>query len=125
MEQERSPRRGSETRQRTAAVMVRLTPDECATLNTRAEAAGLSPAGFMRAAALGNAGPRARRQQPANVDVLRRLLGAVGSVGANCNQLSARANRGELPAVDELRAAAGDIRELRSGIMTALGRVPG
>jgi len=124
MEQEAlNIRRGSETRQRTAAVLVRLTPAELATATARAEAAGLSLASYFRAAALGSAGPRVRRQY-ADVDMLRRLLGAVGKVGANVNQLAAAANRGALPDDADIGSAVRDIRDLRAGIMQALGREP-
>ena len=117
-------RRGTERRQRTAAVFVRFTPAEFATLSERAEAAELSAAGFLRHAALGTRSLRARRQPAANLDVLRRLLGAVGKLGANVNQLAAASNRGALPDGGDIHAAAADIRMLRAQIITALGREP-
>ena len=120
----RTRRRGTETRQRSATVTIRLTPVELGELQTRAERRGLSSASYCREALIGTAGPRAQRRHPANVDELRRLLSAVGKVGANINQLAAAANRGQAPGGDEIVSAASAIREMRSAIMNALGRTP-
>ncbi len=125
MEETTKPaRRGSETRQRTATVLVRLTPAELATLTERATAAGLSAAGYCRAAALGSAGPRARRRGRENIDMMRQLLAVWGKLGANVNQLAARANRGDTPARDELTRASQAVSESRDALMIALGRSP-
>ena len=118
----RPARHGSETRQRTATVLVRLTPTELSALTDRATAAGLSAAGYCRAAALGAAGPRARRRGRENIDMMRRLLAVWGKLGANVNQLAARANRGDTPARDELAAASQAVRESRDALIIALGR---
>jgi hypothetical protein len=124
MKRERNPKRGSETRQRSKTVTVRLTPPEFDALAARAAASGLKPPGYIRAAAAGAAGPRARREIPASVNELRQLLGAVGKLGANVNQLAAAANRGEVPAERELSSAALAVRDMRAAIMASLGRSP-
>ena len=120
----RTIRHGTEKRQRSATVTIRLTPAELSELQIRAERRGLSSASYCREALIGTAGRRAQRRHPANVDELRRLLGAVGKVGANVNQIAAAANRGRAPDGDEILSAAIDIREMRSAIMQALGRAP-
>jgi hypothetical protein len=55
-------RSGSEKRQRCAPVSVRLLPEERSALEQKAGAADLSLAAFLRIAALGSPGPRARRR---------------------------------------------------------------
>jgi len=50
---------GSDKRQRGEAVTVRLTTDERAALDTLSSRSGMAAGAFMRAAAFGDAGPRA------------------------------------------------------------------
>ena len=58
-----------------------------------AEQAGLSVGAFLRALALGNAGPRAVRRPPVERKELARLVGHLGKVGSNINQLAHGFNR--------------------------------
>jgi hypothetical protein len=62
-------------RRRTATKLLRLHSDELARITARAEACGLSPARFIRAAALG-ATPKARHH--ADTDRLLRVLACLG-----------------------------------------------
>ena len=61
---EPTPRNKSEKRQRTETLYARVTPEEKAAVIDRADKAGMAVAAFMRAVALGNAGPRAQRRPP-------------------------------------------------------------
>jgi hypothetical protein len=77
----------------------------------------------MRAAALGDAGPRAVRRPPIERKELARLLGHLGKVGSNLNQLAYAFNsRGRVPALAELTAMRQQVGELRNALMAALGR---
>lgn len=114
-------RSGSNKRQRArGAVLVRLLPDERATVEEKARAVGLSLAGFLRACGLGTPGPRARRSPPVNAEALGRATAALNKVGNNLNQMAHGLNAGGfsllarecLAALDEARAAAADIREI-------------
>ncbi len=69
---------GSDKRQRngTPQSLVRWTDEEFNALAAKADKAGLAVAAFMRAAALGDAGPRAQRRPPADHKALRQILGA-------------------------------------------------
>ena len=68
-----SPRiSGSEKRQR-RGYSIRLLPDEHAAIVGKARAAGMSFASYMRACALGDAGPRARRSPTLNAELLASL----------------------------------------------------
>lgn len=108
---------------KTCFVAVRCTADEHASLTAAATQAGLSVGAYLRTTALGSPSPRAVRRPPAEKEALARLLGAVGKVGGNVNQLARAANTtGDMPAPDELAAIAGDVRAIRAALMKALGR---
>ena len=77
----------------------------------------------MRALALGNPGPRARRRPPIEREKLARLLGELGKIGSNINQLAYAFNgRGRLPDLAELSALRRELAQIRDALMTALGR---
>lgn len=76
---------------------IRFTPEEWATIVTRAADCGTPPARYVREAALGET-PRVRRPQ-ANAVLLRHLA----RIGNNLNQLARMANvRDELPTASRL-----------------------
>lgn len=115
---------GTNKRQRGKQCLVRLTDEEFARLASRAEKAGMATAAFLRAAALGDAGPRAQRRAPADKDALLRILGHLGRIGNNVNQIARRLNTGEavhLPSLEEALAA---YLEMRNAIYEALGLTP-
>jgi hypothetical protein len=85
---------------------VRCTAEEQAAIKMAADRAGLSVGAFLRAAALGDAGPRAVRRPPIERKELARLLGHLGKVGSNVNQLARGFNQtGFLPGFPEILAA--------------------
>lgn len=113
---------GSEHRQRTRQLHVRVTPDEYAALEARASRAGLTMQGYIRAAALGHETVRAARRPAVEAVELARLLGALGKIGSNLNQLARAANQnrpGDPHALHEELAALG---ALRQAILAALGK---
>ncbi|HZP09037.1 plasmid mobilization protein [Methyloceanibacter sp.] len=102
---------------------IRCTQDERAAIKTAADQAGLSVGAFVRALALGKPGPRAVRRPPVERKELARLLGHLGKIGSNVNQLAHGFNRtGILPGFPELLAIRDDIRQMRTALMRALGR---
>lgn len=121
---EPTPRNKSEKRQRTETLYARVTPEEKAAVIDRADKAGMAVAAFMRAAALGNAGPRAQRRPPVDHVALRQLLGELGRVGNNINQIARTVNAGEAPDVPELREALQAYLQLRDSIFDALRMEP-
>lgn len=114
----------SEKRQRTETIYARLTPDEKAAVLARADRAGMAAAAFVRAAVLGDAGPRAQRRPPADHVAIRQLLGELGRVGNNINQIARAINAGEDYGVPELREALRAYLDLRDAIFVALGMEP-
>ena len=112
---------GSDKRRRTDTITIRVTPDERAVIDDLSMRKGLSVGAFMRAAALGDPGKRARRRVPLDAKLLRNLLGEVGRTGNNLNQIARRVNTtGEHDAA-QLRAALVAHEEMRQAILSALG----
>src|ERR1700726_946648 len=108
---------------KTSFVSVRCTAKERSTIDGAAAQAGLSIGAYLRALALGSASPRAVRRPPVERKELARLLGHLGKVGSNINQLAHAFNRsGRVPGLAELGAVRQQIGELRDALMKALGR---
>jgi hypothetical protein len=88
-----------------------------------AERAGLTVGPFLRKLALGDAGPRAVRRPPVEKAELARILGALGKIGSNVNQLAHAYNQlGRVPGFPELIAIRREIGEMRTALLKALGR---
>ncbi len=104
-------------------VAVRCTGDDHAKLTELAARAGLSVGAYLRTMGLGDAGPRARRRPPLEREAIAELLGRVGRVGSNVNQLTKLAHTtGNPPTSSELARMADDIAAIRAALMNALGR---
>ena len=115
---------GSDKRQRNELIPVRVTSDELAAINARADRAGLSRGAFLRAAALDTPGPRAQRRPPADHVALRQVLGQLGRTGNNLNQIARALNAGEAYAPAELHEALQACLEARDAILSALNMHP-
>jgi hypothetical protein len=108
---------------RTKLINVRCTVEEQAAIRQRARDAGLSVGAYLRVQALDSAGPRAVRRPPVEREELARLLGHLGKLGSNINQLAKRYNQvGMFPGFPELLAARKDVGDLRLALMKALDR---
>ena len=104
-------------------ISVRCTAEERSKIDEAARQAGLSIGAYLRSLALGSAGPRAVRRPPIERKELARLLGHLGKVGSNLNQLAHAFNRERrIPGLDELNAIRRHVGELRDALMKALGR---
>ncbi len=109
---------------RTKLIPVRCNAEERAAIKAAADKAGLSVGAFLRSLALGDAGPRAVRRPPVERKELARLLGHLGKVGSNLNQLAHAFNRdARSPQLAELNGIRAHVIEMRDALMTALGRV--
>src|ERR1700730_5013424 len=108
---------------KTSFVSVRCTAKERSMIDGAAAQAGLSIGAYLRALALGSAGPRAVRRPPVERKELARLLGHLGKVGSNLNQLAHAFNReAKVPGLGELKAIRLYVVELRDALLAALGR---
>lgn len=119
-------RRKSEARQRSELVFARLTAEEKALFLARADKAGLAAAAFLRAAALGDAGPRAQKKVPADAQALRELIGHLGKIGGNLNQIARYLHTGGSAAVvlQDIRDVLADHARIRDRLYEALGKTP-
>lgn len=115
---------GSEKRIRTHVRALRLSDDELHKLNIRAAEAGLPIGTYLRVVALGSAGPRARRRPIIEREHLARLLGQLGKVGSNLNQLAAASNAGDLVYKTSLARSLADLAAMRGAVLEVLGRAP-
>ncbi len=115
---------GSEKRQRTKLLAIRVTPEEYALVNDQAARAGLATGSYVRDLVLGAPAPRQVRRPPVERKELARLLGALGHVGGNLNQLAHHANAGMPEERSAVASAFDDLRAMRDAVLAALGREP-
>lgn len=104
-------------------IAVRVTEAERVLLHESAQASGLKIGGFLRAVALGNAGARAKHSPKGEREALARLLGEVGKLGSNVNQIARWCNTDRTaPQLRELQYMRADIAAMRAAMMKALDR---
>jgi hypothetical protein len=115
-------RSGSSKRQRNNQYVVRCTTDEFNAIAAKAIKAGLKGASYLRAAGLGDAGPRAQRSPTIEKELLIRTLGFHGRYGNNMNQIAHSGNAGNPVDLPELRRALKEWEEVRDAIFEALGK---
>src|ERR1700680_69053 len=116
---------GSDKRQRPSQSLIRWTNEEFARVAAKADKSGLAMAAFIRATVLGDAGPRAQRRPPADHVALRQILGNIGSIGNNVNQIARALNAGEQARLPELKEVLLACLHIRDAIFEALGKKPG
>lgn len=125
MSNETTPRKKSEKRQRDAQIKLRCTAAEFNAIAAKADAAGLSVAAYLRAAATGTTGPRAQKRLPADAVLLRQVLAQLGKYGSNMNQIAYQLNAHGAQGLEaDFRAALGEWAEIRDSLLDALGLAP-
>lgn len=107
---------------RTGHITIRLSTEERAAIDDLAARAGLMTGSFVRQTIFGAPQPRQVRRPVAEREALARILGQLGHVGGNLNQLAHHANAGLPVTRGELTSALDDLREVRDAILLALGR---
>jgi Bacterial mobilisation protein (MobC) len=112
---------GSEKRQRTAQLKIRLSASELDALQKLADSAGLSVAGFVRSVSLGTQPPKQSRKPLPEARELSRIYGQIGHIGGNINQLAKIANLGGWPSVDEINEVRQQVLWMRQILMKAFG----
>jgi hypothetical protein len=117
-------RGGSSKRQRNNQYVVRCTTDEFNAIAAKATKSGLKGASYLRAAGLGDAGPRAQRRPSVEKELLIRALALHGRYGNNMNQIAHAGNAGKPIDLPELRRALKEWGEVRDAIYQALGKTP-
>ena len=109
---------------RTGHITIRLSAEERAQLDERAARAGLMIGSYVREAVFGKPMPRQVRRPPVEKQELARLLGALGRIGGNINQLARAVNTGDEADRTALYGAWADLRAMRDAVLKALGRPP-
>jgi Bacterial mobilisation protein (MobC) len=115
---------GTEKRVRKRILPIRLSDEEHAVIDKAAERAGLVVSSYARQALLGAPVPRQVRRPAVERRELVRLLGELGHIGGNLNQLAKAANSGTIVYGGEIDAALRGLAEARDAILKALGREP-
>ena len=99
-----------------------LTPEERAKAEADAQALGLSLSGYARTLLLGAVTPGTPRRPLPSAEELARMLGQLGKVGSNLNQLTKLANQGQLVPPATLGLCVAEVRQLTAQIAEALNR---
>lgn len=104
-------------------IAVRVTERDRDRIEKAAQEAGFKIGGYLRAVALGSAGPRAVKRPRVEREQLARVLGEIGKLGSNVNQLAKWCNTAQSPASGaELAEIRADLAAMRAEVMKALDR---
>ena len=104
---------------------VRVTVKDRSKIADAAGKAGLTVGEFVRTATLGRKPPRAVKLPLIDRQQLVRLLGELGKVGSNVNQIAKAFNSvSAVPEAQALTAMRADLAAMRSAVMAALGCEP-
>jgi hypothetical protein len=113
---------GSEKRKRNKLVALRLTQEEHDALHKRCDDYGLSIGELVRVQCLDQPMPRRRvRRAAPDVQAVARVLGELGKIGSNMNQIAKHLNSGKTVELKEIQSAMTDIFSIRDACMKALG----
>jgi hypothetical protein len=110
----------SQNRKRTKSIRSACTPEEYDAILEKAEAAGISAGGFLRACGLEMVTPRTKRRAPVDSKILERAIAEMRRIGNNLNQLAKAANMNHpansvilTRALNEFTATLQQLREAR------------
>ncbi|HEY4359730.1 MAG TPA: plasmid mobilization relaxosome protein MobC [Bryobacteraceae bacterium] len=116
-------RSGSQKRRRQFKIGVGCDKAEFLLIDNNARTAGLSRASYLRACALGSAGPRAKRSPPVNAEALAYATAALNKAGSNLNQVARVLNAGGSPVTArEYEAVLEEVRAAVARILEIVGR---
>jgi len=116
-----TPRKKSEKRQRGTPKAIRFTSDEFNAAAAKAEKAGLSFGAYVRAAAIGDEGPRAKTRLPVDAQLVRLALAQLAKYGNNMNQIAHQLNaHGETALAAEFGHALTEWTEIRDAMLNML-----
>jgi hypothetical protein len=119
---EKQKRSGSETRQATERLTLRLTPEQRRQLEEWANNAGIACASYARAKLFTGQPIRATRAPSIERQALAQFLAWLGRLNGNVYQVSRAANFGEAYDTKLLLKALEEITDMRNAVLAALGR---
>ena len=113
---------GSELREKSKVIGVRVSDIEHFEIEMKALEVGLSVPSFIRKTVLEEFATTKPRKAPPSLDrkLLSQLLGQLGKIGSNINQIAHRLNEGGSVAAPRITAAVDDFELLRDEIFKAL-----
>jgi hypothetical protein len=104
-------------------IAIRCTVKQHTTIKEGAARAGLSIGAYLRALAVGYPGPRSVHRPRPGDKQLATLLGHIGKIGSNINQIAKVVNTYRLPpSKSALSVMRKDIGRMRRAVLKALGR---
>ncbi len=106
---------------RTPPFSIRLSREERTELDKRAAAAGLTVGGYCKSIIFNSPPPRRSRRPPVDKIELARLLGEIGRLGNNLNQIARKLHSESLIDIPALEFALNDLAILRASVVMALG----
>jgi hypothetical protein len=115
------PRHGSQQRKKLHMVTTGYDAAEFAELDEAASRAGLTRASFQRVQSLTAPKTRSTRRAPIERELLAKVLGQLGKVGSNLNQIAHAAHLDRASRA-EIGATVAEIRAMLPVILKALGR---
>jgi Bacterial mobilisation protein (MobC) len=115
--------RGTEIRQRKIVLTARFNDTEAAAIREKADKRGQSVGGLIRNALLDAPATPIVRRPPANAKAIALVLGQLGKIGSNINQIAHHLNAGRPGDRSEgmIEEALRDVMEIRLACMQALG----
>ena len=109
-------------------VSLRLTSDENERLENAAQTLGVSKAGYIKSVIFARPIPKTSRRPNPHAADLRQMLGHLGRLGSNANQIARAANVGASGNADEvaatLRAIQSELAAMRLLLLKALDGAP-
>jgi hypothetical protein len=118
----KAKRSGSEKRQATKRLTVRLTPEQSRQLDEWANNTGLARCSYARAKLFSGQSIRLARRPSIERQALAQFLAWLGRLNGNVYQVSRAANFGERYDRQTFQKALKEITELRNAVLAALGR---
>ncbi|MGO9985384.1 MAG: plasmid mobilization protein [Rhodomicrobium sp.] len=115
------PKRRSESRQRAKRETVRFLDEEHAAIQAKADAAGLSFGAYLRACALGDAGPRAQRSPTIERGLASQAIAELNKAGSNLNQITHAINMKTWPGTPHVTGACDAVKSAALQILRAFG----
>ena len=113
-------------RHQNARISIRVTSQIKASLEREAEQAGLSLSGLVKFRTLGEAAavlPTTQKRISADLKLLRKILGELGKIGSNQNQIARKLNSGSHSEIEKIgqQVIAWKLESIRKDILIALG----
>ena len=120
---EKAKAHGTENRKKGGIIGFRVDEAERAEIEAAAEAAGLTIGSFVRDTILSKVLTKPTRRPSLDRVLLSQLLGQLGKLGGNLNQIARRLNTGAGVGADRITAACEELWILKDEILKAIRRL--